>query len=145
VGFSGKRLNNLYTYCNIMKKTRYSRYQINYHFVWIPKYRRDVLTGKIKDSLDDIIRGIIDRMDGEVLSVEIQPDHVHLFVSMRPKYSPAKIINAVKGASSRKLRNRHPELKEMGDKLWTRTYYVGTSGKVSDKTIRRYIEECQGT
>jgi len=55
--------------------------------------------------------------------------------------SQPKIINAVKGASSRKLRNRHPELKEMGDKLWTRTYYVGTAGKVSDTTIRRYIED----
>ncbi|WGI16679.1 IS200/IS605 family transposase [Methanonatronarchaeum sp. AMET-Sl] len=128
-----------------MGKTRYSRYQINYHFVWIPKYRRDVLTGDVKESLDKIIKEIIDRMNGEVLSLEIQPDHVHLFVSMKPKYSPAKIINAVKGASSRRVRNEHKELKEQGDSLWTRTYYVGTAGKVSDKTIRRYIEECQST
>ncbi|WGI17282.1 IS200/IS605 family transposase [Methanonatronarchaeum sp. AMET-Sl] len=97
-----------------MGKTRYSRYQINYHFVWIPKYRRDVLTGDVKESLDRIIKEIIDRMNGEVLSLEIQPDHVHLFVSMKPKYSPAKIINAVKYASSRRVRNEHQELEEIG-------------------------------
>lgn len=126
-----------------MKKTRYSHYQINYHFVWIPKYRRGVLTGRIKSSLDEIIRGIIERMEGEVLSLDVQPDHIHLFVSMKPKYSPVKVINAVKGASSRRLRNKYPELKGLGKNLWTRTYYVGTAGKVSDEIIRRYIEECQ--
>lgn len=83
-------------------------------------------------------------MGVEVLSLSIQPDHVHLFVSAPPRYAPSVLINAIKGYTSRYLRQRFPELGEQtGVRLWTRTYYVGTAGTVSAETIRRYIEECQ--
>lgn len=78
--------------------------------------------------------------DMEVLQAEIMPDHVHLFVSAPPRYSPAEIVNMYKGISARWLRDRFPELKKLGDSLWTRTYYIGTAGHVSSETIRRYIE-----
>ncbi|PTD94869.1 IS200/IS605 family transposase [archaeon SCG-AAA382B04] len=126
-----------------MKSTRYAHYNINYHFVWIPKYRDNVLTNEIKEYLNQTLKTIAKDKDGvEIKSIDIQPDHVHLFVSAKPMYSPSKLINIFKGASSRKLRNQFPDLKAK-DKLWTRTYYVGTAGKVSEKNIKRYIEECQ--
>ncbi|OKY77642.1 MAG: REP element-mobilizing transposase RayT [Candidatus Methanohalarchaeum thermophilum] len=78
----------------------------------------------------------------EIKSIEIQSDHVHLLVSAKPRYSPSKLINIFKGASSQKLRNLFSKLKKK-DELWTRTYYVGTTGEISEKTIRKYIEECQ--
>ncbi len=124
-----------------MKSTRYAHYNINYHFVWTPKYREPILKGKVFEHLKKILKNIARKKDGvEIKSIEIQPDLIHLFVSAKPKYSPSKLINIFKGASSRKLRNQHPKLKQK-DKLWTRTYYVET-GKLNEKTIKRFIEEC---
>ncbi|RLI41054.1 IS200/IS605 family transposase [Candidatus Bathyarchaeota archaeon] len=129
-----------------MRKTRYAHYTLNYHFVWCPKYRRKVLTEEVAERLRMIIDDIAGQMGFDVISLEVQPDHVHLFVSAPPKYSPAQLINAIKGASSRRLRREFPELKGTvnEESLWTRTYYVGSAGHVSSETIRRYIEECQG-
>lgn len=126
-----------------MDKTRYVHYQINYHFVWIPKYRRKVLVGSVKKDLEDGITNICKERGFKVISLEVQPDHVHLFLSAPPRDSPAKIINSIKGATSKRLRSKYSRLKRMPS-LWTRTYYVGTAGNVSAETIKRYIEECQG-
>lgn len=129
-----------------MRKTRYAHYTLNYHFVWCPKYRRKVLSGEVAEELRMIIDDIAGQTGFDVISLEVQPDHIHLFVSAPPKYSPAQLINTIKGASSRRLRNEFPELKEVvnEESLWTRTYYVGSAGHVSSETIRWYIEECQG-
>lgn len=77
----------------------------------------------------------------EVLEVEVMPDHVHLFVSAPPRFAPSTVVNMFKGISARWLRNRFPELKQLGESLWTRTYYTGTVGSVSVETIRKYIQE----
>lgn len=126
-----------------MEKTRYSCYNINYHLVWIPKYRRKVLVGAIKADLEISIKEIADKLEVKVVSLDVQPDHIHLFVSAPPRYSPANLINAFKGASSHRLRNKYPYLKSLPS-MWTKTYYVGTAGNVSAEVIKRYIEECQG-
>lgn len=113
-------------------------------FVWIPKYRQKVLTGAVADELERLIRKVCGEMEVEVLSLSVQPDHVHLFVSAPPRYAPSVLINAIKGYTSRYLRQKFPELEaQTGARLWTRTYYVGTAGTVSAETIRRYIEESQ--
>lgn len=126
-----------------IKKTRYAHYNINYHLVWIPKYRKNILTDEVKEYLTEVLNEIADKKEKVgIISLEIQPDHIHLFISAPPRYSPAKLVNIFKGASSRRLRNEFPELKKK-DKLWTRTYYLGTAGNVSSEVIRRYIEECQ--
>jgi len=126
------------------KKTRYTHYNINYHFVWIPKYRRKILVGPVAEELERLIRKVCDEREVEVLSLSIQPDHVHLFVSAPPRHAPSVLINTIKGYTSRYLRQKFPVLsKQTGPRLWTRTYYVGTAGTVSAETIQRYIAECQ--
>ena len=67
------------------RKTRYSVYNINYHFVWIPKYRRRVLVGDIKSYLTQVLEKTANENDIEILNLDIQPDHVHLFVSAPPR------------------------------------------------------------
>jgi len=114
---------------------------INYHFVWCPKYRRKVLVGPVKDRLEEVLCELAEKMDFKTLSLEVMPDHVHLFVSTLPRHSPAGLLNSIKGVTSRRLRQDFPELRKHA--LWTRTYYVGTAGQVSAETIRRYIEQCQ--
>ncbi|GER86444.1 hypothetical protein KDW_06060 [Dictyobacter vulcani] len=81
-----------------------------------------------------------------LLAMETDIDHVHVFVSAPPRWSPALIANLLKGYLSRFLRERFPHLKKVcgKDHLWTSSYYVGTAGRVSAETITRYITECQG-
>ncbi|HBT99794.1 MAG TPA: IS200/IS605 family transposase [Thermotoga naphthophila] len=125
-----------------IKKTRWSHYNLNYHFAWIPKYRRKILVGSIAEELERILRNTAKQHGIEILALSIQPDHVHLFVSAPPRFSPAEIANLFKGVSARKLLEKFPELRTK-EGLWARSYYVGTAGDVSEETIRRYIEECQ--
>ena len=95
-------------------------YNVGYHMVWSVKYRRKVLVGKIESLLIDLLHEVsIDK--GFVLKeVEIMPDHVHVFVSAKPKFSPSYIYKMLKGISSRKLFMRCPELRDdlWGHRLW---------------------------
>lgn len=125
-----------------IKKTRYSIYNLNYHLVWIPKYRKHVFVGGMQLRLEEILREACIRSEISVLALETMPDHIHLFVSAPPRYSPSEIVNIVKGYSSRKMRSEYPELRKLvKDELWTRTYFVGSAGTVSAETIQKYIEE----
>ena len=125
-----------------IQKTRWSHYNLNYHFVWIPKYRRKILVGDVAEMLQQLIEEVAERNNIEILSLSIRSDHVHLFVSAPPRYSPAQLINLFKGYTAKKLLERFPHLRTRHG-LWTRSYYVGTAGTVTVETIRRYIEECQ--
>jgi len=124
------------------RKTRYSVYNLNYHLVWIPKYRKPLLVGKIAQGLKELFKTSAKPKDVELLAVEIMPDYIHLFVSAPPRYSPSKLVNVFKGVSSRRLKEKYPELKhKIPNRLWTRTYYVTTAGKLTSETIKKYIQE----
>lgn len=123
-------------------KTRYSIYNLNYHFVFIPKYRKKILINQVRLRLSEILREACIRHSISVLALEIMFDHVHIFVSAPPRISPSEIINIVKGYSSRKMRQIFPHLKKLiKNELWTRTYFVGSAGTVSAETIKKYIAE----
>ena len=119
-------------------------YHIRYHFVWCPKYRRPVLVDAIASRLRELIHEKVAELGGSVLALEIQPDHVHLFVEMPPKWAPAQIAYRIKGYTSHVLRREFPKLRSRLPSLWSRSYYVGTAGEVSAETIRRYIEAQKG-
>ena len=127
-------------------RTRWTRYSIAYHFVWIPRFRRRILTGEIQKAFKEILGDVCHKHGFVLLEAETDEDHVHVFVSAPPRYSPAMIANILKGATSRKLRLQFPRLvkKVKKNALWTQAYYVGTAGQVSVETIRRYISNCQG-
>lgn len=127
-------------------KTRYTHYSIAYHLVWIPKYRRRVLTGELQKETKRLIAECCGRHGLTLLALETDEDHVHVFVCAPPRFSPAQIANLLKGYSSRFLREKFPQLKKVGGKehLWTQSSYVGSAGAVSAETIKRYITECQG-
>ncbi len=118
-------------------RTRHSRYHIFYHFVWIPKYRRQVLTEAVAERLRPIFYEIAESKGLEIQALEIMPDHIHLFVSSPPQNAPSLIVNWFKGISARMYNHRY----EDGRIRWTTAYYVGTAGTVSEETIKRYIEE----
>src|SRR5260221_1904172 len=127
-------------------QTRYTRYKIAYHLVWIPKYRRKILTGEVQAVTKRLIAECCEHHGLALLALETDVDHIHVFISAPPRFSPALIANLLKGHSSRYLREQFPHLKKVcgKDHLWTSSYYVGTAGSVSAETIRRYIMKSQG-
>ncbi len=114
--------------------------------MWIPKYRRKVLTGEVQKATKELLTECCERHGFVLLALDTDIDHVHIVVSAPPRFSPAAIANLLKDYSSRYLRDRFPHLKRIcgKDHLWTQAYYVGTAGAVSAAVIRRYITECQG-
>lgn len=134
-------------YSNIeLKSTKGATYNLNYHLVWCPKYRRKILVGPIAIRLPELFKEIAQKWEIQIIAQEVMPDHVHLFVSAPPKYSPSKLAQLFKGTTSYVLRLEFPEVKKVIYKagtLWSPGYYVGTAGNVSSQTIRKYIEECQ--
>lgn len=126
------------------KRTRHAAYQINYHLVWCPKFRRPVLAGKVGERLTELIPPIVEENGGEVLNLTVRPDHVHLFVSFPPTIAINQIVWRVKGRTSHQLRKEFDWLNSRLPSLWTRSYYAGTVGNASAETIQRYIEEQTG-
>ena len=132
-----------------MSSTRYKKhaggvYTLQYHFVWCPKYRRAVLTGDVSDRLVALIQEIVPDLGGEVIELVVRPDHVHLFGHFPPTLAPYQIAHRLKGATSHALREEFPALRSRLPSLWTRSYYVGTTGNVSSETVRKYIEAQKG-
>lgn len=132
-----------------MNETRFRRnagavYSLKYHIVWTPKYRRSVLSEPIARRLKELLLLKAQEMEVEIEAFEIMPDHVHIFVSSDPTESPAHLVNQFKGFTSYTLRQEFPELKSRLPTLWSRSYYVGSVGNVSEQTVKKYIENQKG-
>ena len=119
-------------------------FSLKYHLVWCPKYRRPVLEGAIEKRLREVLEDVRAEHGWAIHALEVMPDHVHLFIESDPIYSVAEIVNRLKGASSRILRSEYPALRSRLPTLWSRSYYAGTVGAVSDAVVRRYIESQKG-
>jgi putative transposase len=115
-------------------------YDLGYHVVWCPKYRRPVLAGPVKDRCEALIRARAAERNWQIVALEIMPDHVHLFVKAHPADSPSHIANQFKGFTSRRLRQEFPHLRSRLPTLWSRSYFAATAGAVSAATVRRYID-----
>jgi putative transposase len=128
-----------------MRKEAHTTYNVNYHFVWIPKYRRQILREKnLKRILEEIIRGQAESRDWIPLAFEVQPDHIHFFVSVPPKVAPSYVMNIIKGNSSRQIRRIFPDLIQkykLGGSLWADGFFVSTAGYISEDKVKRYIDE----
>lgn len=126
---------------NKYKRTGTTVSMLNYHFVFCPRYRRKIfLIDGLEDRFKEAVSQICRQNQIEILALECHIDHVHLFLSAMPKYSPADIMRIVKGNSSRVLLNEFSDSLR-SPTLWTRSYFVSTAGNVSSETIRRYVEE----
>lgn len=125
-----------------MGRTSSAVYNINYHIVWCPKYRKEILVGKLKEFLEEQIQTIAATKGWEVLELQVMPDHIHLFISAPPSDSPTGIVKVLKGVTALRLFKKCPELKKeyWGGHIWSPSYYVGTEGHVSAETIQKYIE-----
>jgi putative transposase len=119
-------------------------YSLKYHIVWCPKYRRPVLVDAIADRLRALLAEKSAELGMAIQSVEVMPEHVHLFVESDPTRCVAEIVNRLKGSTSRTLREEFPSLRSRLPTLWSRSYYAGSVGHVSAATVERYIAEQKG-
>lgn len=115
-------------------------YACTYHVIWCPKYRRAVLSGAVESRLKELIATAVAETTGEIVELEIMPDHVHLLVSIDPQYGVHRLVKHIKGRSSRMLRQEFPSLKSRLPSLWTHSYFVATVGGAPLEVIKRYVE-----
>ena len=119
------------------------KYNVNYHFVWIPKTRMSMLIEPFKSFLQEQILQICEEHQWYPLALEIMPDHVHFFMSAHPKWGPMQLIKKIKEQTSRRIRKRFSIIRNtrFDDTFWATGYYVGTAGHVSAAQVARYIME----
>ena len=116
-------------------------FDIKYHIIWVTKYRYKVLHGPIALRVRELIRQGCEARGVTILQGSVGKDHIHLLISCPPSLAPSKIMQYLKGRSSRLLQDEFPELKKRywGQHLWARGYFCATVGNVTEEIIRNYI------
>jgi putative transposase len=124
------------------RKGSHSIFDIKLHVVWITKYRKPVLHGDVGQQTRDIIRRICEELDVQILAGNVRLDHIHLLLSIPPQLSVSKLMQRLKGVSSRKLLQQNAGLRQefWGRHLWARGYFAVSSGNVTDDIIAEYIK-----
>ena len=123
------------------RRGSHTTYRIEYHFVWVTKYRHKVLGGDVAERLRELVRQTCERSEIEILSGVVSPDHVHILVSAPPQVAPSEIMRRVKGRSAKKLFEDFPRLRKRfwGRHLWARGYFCVTSGAMTQEKIEEYL------
>ena len=116
-------------------------FQCAFHVVWCPKYRRRVIGGRMEHRLKELIRDTVDEKGAWLVELETMPDHVHLLVEVDPQFGIHRLVKAIKGRTSRVLREEFPWLRSRLPTLWTNSYFVATVGGAPLEQIKRYVEQ----
>ena len=124
----------------------HSKTNLQVHLIWIPKYRKRILTGEVAVKIRDILRRVAAEHEIKIISGKVGIDHVHMFISYRPDQSISKIVQYLKGVSSRIIFQEFAHLKKQlwGSHFWARGYMAVTAGNITDLMIQKYIEEQDG-
>ncbi len=117
-------------------------FDIKYHVVWVTKYRYKILRGRVAERARDLVRQICEAREVVIVRGAVSPDHIHMLVSSPAHLAPAKLVQYIKGRSSRRLQDEFPELRKRywGQHLWARGYFCATVGAVDEETVKAYIE-----
>ena len=118
----------------------HTRWECKYHVVFIPKYRRKVLYGEVRRQLGALFRTLAEQKESTVEEGHLMPDHVHMLLSIPPKYAVAQVVGYIKGKSAIQIARRFAEAKRnfVGQHFWARGYFVSTVGR-DETVIREYI------
>ena len=122
------------------RHTNTSVSMINYHLVFCPRYRRKIfLIDGVEARFKELIHQICEQKNYDIIALECNVDHCHIFINTLPTVSPHEAVKEIKGATSVVLREEFPKLSMMPS-LWTRSYFACTAGEASSETIKQYIE-----
>jgi len=123
--------------------TSHAKFSLGYHIIWCPKYRHQILKNAIEVELKRILAETCAHYEWQLESLEIMPDHVHIFVQATPQTAPVEIAKTLKSISAVHLFNRFPALKSRkfwGSGLWSRGTYYATVGHITEESVKKYIE-----
>ena len=126
-----------------IRRTKHAVYDLKYHIVWIPKYRKDILDKEVSDYLKATFNKIAEEYGFRIDTMEVMEDHVHIFVEVPPKNSPAQVVQIMKSISAREVFKVFPGLRKQlwAGELWNDGYFVRSVGdEVTADIIRKYIE-----
>jgi len=123
------------------RKGSHTKYDIKVHIVWITKYRKPILRDQIAKRIRELIREVSLANEIQIIKGHVSKDHVHLLISYPPRLSISKIVQYLKGKSSRRMLQEYTELRKMfwGQHIWARGYFAVSTGNVTDKVIADYI------
>ena len=118
----------------------HSRWECKYHVVFIPKYRKKVIFGQLRKELGEVMRRLAERKESQIEEGHLMPDHVHMMISIPPKYAVSQVIGFIKGKSAIHIARTYGERKRnfVGQHFWARGYFVSTVGR-DEEVIREYI------
>ena len=124
-----------------LQKLAHAVWQCKYHLIWCPKYRFRILNGTLQKSVGDLLRQLCEWKNLEILEMNVQEDHVHLLLSIPPKFSVSEVVGFLKGKSAIKIFDKHLELKKRywGRHFWAKGYCVSTVG-LDEERIRQYVK-----
>jgi putative transposase len=126
-----------------IRRSSHAVYDLKYHLVWTPKYRKRILVDEVAEYAEHMLQRAAESYDMVIDTLEVEKDHVHVFLEAPPKYSPARIAQILKSISARELFQRFSWLRDKlwGGELWEDGYFVRSVGdQVTSEIIRRYIK-----
>ncbi len=126
-----------------IRRSKHAVYDLKYHIVWIPKYRKQILGREVSEYLKGIFRRIAEEYEFWIDTMEVMEDHVHIFVEVPPRYSPAEAVQILKSISAREVFKKFPKLRKQlwAGEVWSDGYFVRSVGdKVTSDIIRKYIK-----
>ncbi len=126
-----------------INKGRHCVFQLKVHLVFLPKYRKNVFTPRVLNYLEKVMSEVCKDFDSSLVEFNGEDDHIHLLIDYPPKVALSKLVNSLKGVSSRMVRKqKFPEVKSKlwGNHFWSPSYYAGSCGGATIQQIRHYIE-----
>ena len=124
--------------------TRAATYACEYHIIWCTKYRRSVLSSEIQERFKELVIASEEKHGFKVRALETMTDHIHLLISIPPTEAVGVMIGKLKGMTAQVLREEFPHLKSRLPNLWTRSYFVASTGSVTLQVLKEYVENQKG-
>ena len=120
----------------------HTRYKCQYHIVFIPKYRKRIMYGRLKADVREIIKKLCDYRNIEIVEGAVCADHVHLCLSIPPSEKVSDVVGYIKGKSALMIHDKYPESVNGWSKaFWVRGYYVATVGNITEDAVKEYIQQ----
>ena len=120
----------------------HTRWECKYHVVFIPKYRKKAIYGQLRRELGEVLRKLAEHRESRIEEGHLMPDHVHMMISIPPKYSVAQVVGYIKGKSAIHIARTYAERRRnfVGQHFWARGYFVSTVGR-DEAVVRKYIQD----
>ncbi len=127
---------------NNIKSLSHTAWDCKYHLVWIPNYRKKMIYGKLRKFLGDVIRELATHRECEILEGHLKGDHIHMMISIPPRYAVSQVVGYIKGKSAIYVARNFAGCNRnfTGQSIWARCYYVSTVGR-DEETVRKYIKK----